>query len=271
MHDNDANEGPALAKNRTVELLIAGVLLVGSLIVILDSIRLGFGWRDGEGPAPGYFPFWVALILGLASAINFLQALLGRSKGARDTFVSRPAFGRVLAVLIPAVVFVAAVGGLSVGGIEVPGVGLYVASAMFITGFMTVFGLEGSAGRRLAWAALAMVPAAVVTGLYLAGLLWLDHQGVLDTLHSAGRPRAAVRATPVVDRCVAPHDPGRANRIADALLHVRALVPRRPAEGAGRGLSRPRLKAISATTWRDRWRREWSARRGRDQPPTRRR
>jgi hypothetical protein len=171
MQDNEADEGPALAKNRTVELLIAGVLLVGSAVVIIDSVRLGFGWREGEGPAPGYFPFWVAVLLGGASAINFVQALLGRSKGARDAFVSRPAFGRVLAVLIPAAVFVAAVGGVSLAGIEISGIGLYLASAMFITGFMTVFGLEGAVSRRLSWAAVAMFLAAIVTGLYLAALV----------------------------------------------------------------------------------------------------
>ena len=41
-------------------------------------------------------------------------------------------FGRVLAVLIPSLIYVALIGGISVGPIDVPGLGIYVASAIFI-------------------------------------------------------------------------------------------------------------------------------------------
>jgi len=178
MHDNDANDGPELVKNRTVEIIIAGVLLLGSAIVIFDSARLGFGWRDGEGPAPGYFPFWVAVFLGISSAINLAQALAWRSRGARDTFVSKPAFGRVLAVLGPAAAFVIAVGGISLGKVELPGIGLYIASAMFITGFMAVIGGNGALSSRLVAATVMMALAAAMTAAYLFGLATLGGQSI---------------------------------------------------------------------------------------------
>ena len=82
-------------------------------IVIYDSARLGFNWREGEGPAPGYFPFYVAVILGISSLINLVGALRGR--GAGEIFVSARPFGRVLAVLIPSLVYVALIGGISLG------------------------------------------------------------------------------------------------------------------------------------------------------------
>lgn len=139
-NDQGADQGRPLVSNRTMEIVVALALLGGCAIVIYDTVRLGFGWRDGEGPAPGYFPFWVALILGVSSLINLLSALRGH--GAGEIFVSLRPFGRVLAVLIPSLVYVALIGGLSLGPLTVPGLGIYVASAIFIFAFMIVIGRE---------------------------------------------------------------------------------------------------------------------------------
>ena len=46
-----------LPTNRAMEIVVALLLLGGCAIVIFDSVRLGFDWLEGEGPAPGYFPF----------------------------------------------------------------------------------------------------------------------------------------------------------------------------------------------------------------------
>jgi putative tricarboxylic transport membrane protein len=141
------NDGPTLATNRVMDVVVALLLLAACAVVIFDSTRLGFSWREGEGPAPGYFPFWVAVILGISSLINLWGALRGR--GAGEIFVSARPFGRVLAVLIPSVVYVALIGGFSFGPVEalgipleVPALGIYVASAIFIFGFMILIGRE---------------------------------------------------------------------------------------------------------------------------------
>ena len=116
------------------------MLLGGSAIVIYDSSRLGFGWQEGVGPAPGYFPFWVAVILGVSSLVTLVTAIMGHGSG--EVFVSLRPFGRVLAVLIPALVYVALIGGISLGPVDVPGLGIYVASAIFIFAFMLAVGRE---------------------------------------------------------------------------------------------------------------------------------
>ena len=51
-------------------------------------------------------------------------------------------FGRVLAVLVPSLVYVALIGGITLGPLEVPRLGIYVASAIFIFAFMIVVGRE---------------------------------------------------------------------------------------------------------------------------------
>ena len=105
MQDNEgADDGRPLLSNRTAEIVVALLLLGGCAIVIFDSVRLGFNWNEGEGPAPGYFPFYIAVILGVSSLINLMGALRGR--GAGEIFVSARPFGRVLAVLIPSLIYV---------------------------------------------------------------------------------------------------------------------------------------------------------------------
>jgi len=141
MQDNEgADEGRPLVTNRAVDIFVALLLLGACAIVIFDSARLGFNWREGEGPAPGYFPFYVAVILGISSLINLASALRGRGGG--EIFVSALPFGRVLAVLIPSIGYVALIGGVSLGSVEVPALGIYAASAIFIFAFMIVIGRE---------------------------------------------------------------------------------------------------------------------------------
>jgi putative tricarboxylic transport membrane protein len=146
MHEKDPaeNEGPALVSNNTMEIVVALLLLGGSSIVIYDSVRLGFGWQEGVGPAPGSFPFWVSLILAISSLVTLATAVLNvvrQSDG--EIFVTARPFGRVLAVLVPSIIYVALIGGVSLGPVTVPGIGIYVASAIFICSFMLMMGREG--------------------------------------------------------------------------------------------------------------------------------
>ena len=138
--DTDADDGPSLVSNRTMEIVVALLLLAGSGIVLYDSLRLSTGWQEGIGPAAGYFPFWIALILSASSLVILVTGLLGHGSG--EVFVALRPFGRVLAVLVPSFVYVALIGGISLGPVDVPGLGIYVASAIFILGFMLVVGRE---------------------------------------------------------------------------------------------------------------------------------
>jgi hypothetical protein len=115
-----------------MEIVVALALLLASAIVIYDSARLGFSWLENEGPASGYFPFYIALIMAGSSLVTLIRAILARDGAGSESFVSKTAFLRVLAVLIPALVFVAVIQVL----------GLYIASAMFITAFMLTLGRE---------------------------------------------------------------------------------------------------------------------------------
>ena len=62
-----------LVSIRTMDIAVAIALLVAAGIVIIDSVRLGVGWREAEGPTSGYFPFYIGVLLALASLVNLDQ------------------------------------------------------------------------------------------------------------------------------------------------------------------------------------------------------
>ncbi len=120
--------GPAF-RRKGAELAVAALFFVLGAIVIYDSVRLGFGWQEVHGPRPGYFPFYIGLIMCVASLINFVRALLLSVEG-NDTFVERGQLKLVLAVLVPTAIFAALV----------TWTGIYVSAVVFIGFFMRWLG-----------------------------------------------------------------------------------------------------------------------------------
>lgn len=141
--ESDGTAGRPLVSTRALEIVVALLFLGGASIFLFDSVRLGFGWQEGQGPAAGYFPFYIALIMAIASLVNLVRAAVSSDSGFAEPATTVQAFGRVLTVLGPALVYVALIGGIGVGPIAVPALGIYVASAIFIIAFMLMFGGEG--------------------------------------------------------------------------------------------------------------------------------
>lgn len=127
MHDHEPT-GKRLVSNQTMEIVTAIFFLTASAIVITDALRLGISWNF-DGPAAGYFPFYIALVMGFSSLINLFQAF-GNKESGEETFVTTDAVGKVLLVLVPL--------GLYIGAVQF--VGIYVASTFYIALFMWWFG-----------------------------------------------------------------------------------------------------------------------------------
>lgn len=114
--------------NRMMEMLVSGLFVLVAIVVIKDSIRVGAGWAF-DGPAAGYFPFYIGCIMLIASSINFLVHLLSKTPD-NGNFVNRSAAVLVLKVLIPTAVFIGLIGYT----------GFYLAAGLFITFFMVWLG-----------------------------------------------------------------------------------------------------------------------------------
>ena len=124
---------------RAVEIVVAAVLLALGALVVFDSRRLGSTWGS-DGPEAGYFPFYIGLIICLSSLAILVQAIRDRHGSGRRVFVAWQPLRQVLSMLLPAVLFVLA--------IQV--IGLYVAAAVYIAGFMLWLGNYSLAEERSA-------------------------------------------------------------------------------------------------------------------------
>src|SRR4051794_38027940 len=120
LHPPDAKR--PLASQRAVGLVVAIVLFATGVALALDNWHLGVGWGR-NGPDSGAFPFGLAVLMCLFSAIGIVDNL---RPAPDEAFVTREQFVRVLVVFLPVVAF----------GAVMQFLGIYVASAGLIVGFM---------------------------------------------------------------------------------------------------------------------------------------
>ena len=120
-------EGRPAFGHRSAEIVVSALFLLLGALVMWDSVRLGARW-GADGPQAGYFPFYIALLMSIASAVNLVLALV--KKGGFRAFVGVDQLKLVLSVLVPSILYVAMIAGL----------GIYVASAVFVAFFMRWLG-----------------------------------------------------------------------------------------------------------------------------------
>jgi Tripartite tricarboxylate transporter TctB family len=128
MASNEESEGQAVVSTRVVDAVVAACVLAFGALVLFGSRALGSGWTS-DGPGPGYFPFYIGVLLCVSAAGIFYQAVFGKEQD-KSAFVDKEQLSRVLQVLIPALVYVGAI----------QAIGIYVASAVYIALFMVILG-----------------------------------------------------------------------------------------------------------------------------------
>jgi hypothetical protein len=121
-----AGESDTAVTRRTAELVIGVLLALFGLLAIVSNYQIGAGWAS-DGPQAGYFPLRMGVIILFCSIIVIAQAL---AKNDRSAFVERAQLRLVATVLLPLIVYVAAI----------QFTGIYVASAIFIGAFMAFIG-----------------------------------------------------------------------------------------------------------------------------------
>jgi hypothetical protein len=154
-HTNNSNQDSVISI-RAMDIITAIVFLAIGLTVMVGSLKLGASW-GGDGPEAGYFPFYISLIIMLSSAVNLYQAAIVNKNKETETFVEKEPFKQVMAVLLPAIVFVL--------GVQL--IGIYVSSALYIAIFMVWL------GKYPIWKAVA-VSVGVSAALYLMFEYWFQ-------------------------------------------------------------------------------------------------
>jgi putative tricarboxylic transport membrane protein len=159
-------DSPAVASIRSVDVVVSLLLLVLAAALGYDNWRTGIGW-DSTGPEPGYFPFYLSVILAGASLYGLGVAYLSRREAA-ETFVTRAQLRRVMAVFVPTLLFCLATQFL----------GLYVASFVLIAGFMRIV------GKIALWKSLA-------TAVVFTALMFVTFDIAFDVIMPKGPLEAA--------------------------------------------------------------------------------
>ncbi|QWD67699.1 tripartite tricarboxylate transporter TctB family protein [Polynucleobacter sp. VK25] len=154
-HTNNLKEDSVISV-RAMDIITAIVFLAIGLTVMVGSIKLGASWGS-DGPEAGYFPFYISLIMMLSSAVTLYQAAIVNKNKKTETFVEREPFKQVMAVLLPAIVFVL--------GVQL--IGIYVSSVFYIAIFMVWL------GKYPLWKAIA-VSIGVSVALYLMFEFWFQ-------------------------------------------------------------------------------------------------
>jgi len=143
------------ASTRAVEIGVAAIILLFGLVVVIDSYRLGARWGD-DGPQPGYFPFYVGLLI-CASSVAILMRALRNPALAEESFVSRGELKKIFTVLVPTIVYVALIAWL----------GFYVASTLYIAYFMWRLG-------KYSWLKTVPVSVGVSVAFFLIFEIWFS-------------------------------------------------------------------------------------------------
>jgi len=165
--DNAARSGVA---TYVVEAIVAATVFLIGAVVAYKSAQLGRGW-ESDGPAAGYFPFYIGCILCIASARILYGALFGNNRNT-EIFVDSAQLKLVSTVLVPSLVYVAAI----------QLIGIYAASALFIAGFMVVVGKFG-------WAKAVATGLAVVIVFFFMFEVWFKvplYKGMFNPLRVIG-------------------------------------------------------------------------------------
>lgn len=145
-----ADDGPS---QRSAEIGVAVGMIVFAAIVIYGSLQAGINWGP-EGPRAGFFPFYVALAIVLASLVT-LYRIATDGGASRRLFAEWGQLRQVLSVIVPTTAYV----------LLIPWIGLYVASLMLIAVFMRWFG-------KYRWPLVAAVSFGVPFVAYLMFEKW---------------------------------------------------------------------------------------------------
>ena len=155
MSDHDG--GRSVVSSKTMDMVVAAIFFAFGALVAFDSYRLGAKWAE-DGPQSGYFPFYIGVIICIASLVNVVLAL--RVKAAEGgSFVSGEQLKAVLSVAIPTLFYV----------LLIQFLGIYVASTVFIAGFMVWLG-------KYSWLKAALVSVGVSAVFWVMFEIWFKVQ-----------------------------------------------------------------------------------------------
>lgn len=114
-----------VVETRWMEVVVGLLIALLGILVVVDSHRVGAAWGD-DGPQSGYFPNLIGWVLIACGAWISGKQIRRWKQDAGSVFVTFADLKPVLAMLLPTIGYI----------VLIKLIGIYVASAIFIAGFM---------------------------------------------------------------------------------------------------------------------------------------
>lgn len=150
---DDSGRSRSIVSLKTMDAAVSLIFFAFGALVAYDSYRLGAKWAE-DGPQSGYVPFYVGLIICIASLVNFVLALRVKAEDG-ESFVSAEQLKAVLSVAVPSLFYV----------LMIQFLGIYAASIVFIAAFMMWLG-------KYSWLRSALVGCGVSVAFFLMFEVW---------------------------------------------------------------------------------------------------
>ncbi len=135
---------------RKADIVVALGLMVVGLLVLGDSVRVGFGWGK-SGPEAGFFPFYMGLGVVISTFFILLKAIrVYKKQGAGKRLIPEGGLSQILWVLLPAT-----------GAILLTELlGLHLATVLYLAFYMGVVG-------KINWGKVALLSILVPLVVYV--------------------------------------------------------------------------------------------------------
>ncbi len=135
---------------RKADIVVAVLFMLVGIVVLADSVRLGFKWGM-SGPESGFFPFYLGAGMVVGSLIVLFNAIVKfRKEGAGKRLMPPGALKPILWVIVPSTAMV----------VVVEFVGLHIAAALFLGFYMRTVG-------KIRWATTLLISIVAPLSLYI--------------------------------------------------------------------------------------------------------
>ncbi|MGH2372204.1 MAG: tripartite tricarboxylate transporter TctB family protein [bacterium] len=139
---------------RRAEIAAAVALALGAGVLVRQALRLPIAW-SGVGPGAGFFPFWLAVGVGICAAVLVVKSLRGNPAKSSEAFIPPGAWKPLLVVILPIVAIIGFIDYL----------GIYIGGALYLAGYMWLVG-------RHRWAMIVPVSILIPLALFFLFERW---------------------------------------------------------------------------------------------------
>lgn len=100
MQQHDPSAGRTLVTHRALEIVAALLALAFGASIALGALEYNVGWGE-RGPEPGYFPFWMGVVVMIGALGALFEALLSRRIAGQPAAINADQARRIAVFLLP--------------------------------------------------------------------------------------------------------------------------------------------------------------------------